>query len=256
MSERSRFSQVRPSLEPRQLTKPGDFVRDLGRRLDWHISTHNIMVEGSTDVDYFQLAARLYQKEKKLSLLDESLSIFAVGARNRGGTKAMQRYLPVLHDLLPTDPVDYNGKEFGFLVLLDCDAAGKGAARSLTGENMGLRMNRDVFLLQRVLPRDTRDPGQFQKKSEQLNSDWATLDCEIEDLVNGPLLEEFVRENHGCCKRGPILKNGAHHYDWHGHLKPSLFRFVESNALMSDVSLIVEVLQSLRYMLRLHPEGD
>lgn len=258
MAERSRYqTKTGPSSAgTHPPVVPGAFVRDFGRRLGWNVSTCNIMVEGTTDVVYLKVAARLYAEATGLSLLGDGLSVFAVGARDRGGTPAMHRYLPALKGLLPTDPDDHNGEPFRFIVLLDCDAPGRGMAHTLTSPGVGLGLNREVFLLQRVLPRGTRDPQTFAKKCAELNGDWRSIDCEIEDLVHRSVLEAFLSENPAACKRPPDLLDGAHHYDWHGHIKPALSRFVEQNALISDLQSIIEVLQSLRYMLDLPPGGS
>lgn len=258
MAARSRFqSELRPRpAEAYQPGVPGAFVREFGRRLGWNVSTCNLMVEGTTDVDYFRLAARLYQEDTGLSLIGDGLSVFAVGDRDRGGTPAMLRYLPALKGLLPTDPVDHNGQPFRFIVLLDSDAAGRGMARKLTSTGVGLGQNRDVFVLQRVLPCVTRDPRTYEKKCSELNGDWSSIDCEIEDLVNRSVLEAFIMENPAACKQSPVLLDGAHHFDWHGHTKRALSRYVEQNALTTDVQPIISVLQSFRYMLELPPEGS
>lgn len=258
MAERSRFQSEAgpPAAGPHPPVVPGAFVRDFGRRLGWDVSTCNIMVEGTTDVIYFRVAAQLHEEATGLSLLGDGLSVFAVGDRDRGGTNAMLRYLPALKGLLPTDPLDHNGQPFRFIVLLDSDGPGRGMARTLTSPGVGLRRNREVFVLRRVLPSDTRDPQAFEKRCSDLNKDWDSIDCEIEDLVHRSVLEAFVRDNPGACKRPPDILESAHHYDWHGHIKPALSRFVEQNALAADVEHIIKVLQSLRYMLDLPPEGS
>jgi hypothetical protein len=234
---------------------PGSFIREFGRRLGWNVSTCNIIVEGTTDVAYFKTAARLYQKTTRLTLVGDGLSVFAIGDRDAGGTDAMLRYLPALRGLLPTDPVDHNGRPFRFIVLLDSDAAGRGMARKLCSPGVGLRRNREVFVLQRAFPSDTRDPNMFEKKCTDLNCSWASLDCEIEDLVHRSVLEAFLGENPAACQRAPTVLDNAHHYDWHGFVKPALSQFVDQHALAGDVEAITKILQALRYMLELVPEG-
>lgn len=165
----------------------------------------------------------------------------------------MTRYLPVLKDLLPTDPVDRDGRPFRFVVLLDSDGPGKGAARTLG--SLGFTRNRDVFLLQRAFPRDTRDPKEFQTKCDRLNAKWLSLECEIEDLGEHSVLDAFLKENPGACKKPPVLLEDAHHFDWHGHIKPALSRFVADYADPPDVMRVVEILKSMRYMLELPPDG-
>lgn len=240
---------------PASTYQPGHFVREFAQRLGWRISTYNLLVEGTTDVGHFQLAADLYRGATNLRLLDDVFSVVAVGDGENGGTKAMLRYFPVLRGLLNQDETDSNGLPFQFIVLLDNDSAGIGAARLLTGKGQGFVMNRDVFLLNRTCPADTRDPRTYQSKCDELNKQWASLPCEIEDLVSSSLLDEFCRTNGGFCRRPPQLSNGGHHYDWEIHAKAPLLRFVQRNAIAKDLEMMISVLKAMRFQLRLPPDG-
>jgi hypothetical protein len=259
MAGRQRFQAAVPlpsaTPTPALSFHSGDNVRTQAALWKWKISTFNILLEGTKDVGHFETAAALYYRDTGLRLLDDMLSVVAVGEGDKGGTKGMIRYFPVLRDVIESDPIDRNGVAFRFIVLLDFDGAGKGAANALTTAGMGFIRNKDVFLLQRLLPRETRDPRDFQRKCDLLNARWLSINCEIEDLISATLLEDFRSTNGGYCRGNPTYLEGAHHYEWNIHAKAPLLRHVREYAIAKDMELTIGVLQSLRYLLGLEPNG-
>jgi hypothetical protein len=81
-------------------------------------------------------------------------------------------------------------------------------------------------------------------------------DCEIEDLVSSRLITAFVRQNPRCLRRELEERNGAVHCEFQGAHKPNFARFVEMNAALEDLNLIVDALKSLRYHVGLTADGD
>lgn len=230
---------------------PGDHVRWFAGQMKWPICRNNILVEGN-DSRYFALASELYMKETGVNLLAD-LAIFPTGDGDDGGTYGIQRHFPTLRTLIDTD-TDLNGKKlFMAIALVDYDAAGKHACRSLAAKYTRFKENRDVFLLRRTLPRVTCDSTQLGIAIEKANDAWKALDCEIEDLVRADLLHEFVRSSGSALRRPPVFLNGAHHCEFSDGAKPEFLRFVQKSASLQDLDLVVEVLKSLRFYLRLTP---
>lgn len=232
---------------------PGDLVREYGRRSKWPLSTRNIMVEGTLDVKYFELADKLYKKEHNKSLLDHQLSLFAVGERERGGTNNIRIKFLTLRDVLIADPVDRNGEKILAVCLVDNDLAGRGLCKVLQGA--GFVLHKDMFLLNRKFPCSTRAPHEFAVLLARENSKWSHLDCVIEDLMDRELLNLFVEQEPHSLKSEPIICNDAYHYNFEMHVKPSLFRYVRDYAIITDIQNIISVLQAMRFALGLDPCG-
>ena len=147
-------------------------------------------------------------------------------------------------------------KIFHAIALFDSDPEGKRGFGSLTGQHLNYRKWRDVFLLQRSIPQTTRDPVQVAHLVDKANEKWRGMDCEIEDLVSLGLIKAFITENPNSVQRPPEESNGAVHCRFHRPAKANFVRFVEGNAILQDLSLIVDALQSLRYHLGLPPDGE
>jgi hypothetical protein len=109
-----------------------------------------------------------------------------------------------------------------------------------------------------VIEGPTRDFKQLTRHIEDENRVWTGLDCEIEDLLNHYLIKFFIDENPRCLRRGrdPVVKLGGHHFEYADGFKAELFRFVQTYAGLAELDAIAETLKSLRYYLRLEPDGD
>jgi hypothetical protein len=222
--------------------------------MGWPVGANNILVEGN-DSSYFALAANLFRQEYNRDLL-AGLAVFPTGDGDAGGTDGILRHFPTFRSLIDTD-VDINGvRLFQAIALLDCDSAGKNAKNGLTARYTAYQEHRDVFLLQRRLPRTTRSPKQLGNAIDRENEAWKRLDCEIEDLLSLPLLETFVKQATRPLRCDPVHLNGAHHFEFNEGVKPALLRFVSEHARLKDVEMIVDVLKSLRYYMGLSPDGD
>ena len=233
---------------------PGDHVRWFAEKMGWPIRRHNILVEGN-DSAYFEFAAGLYQRTFNRDLLSQ-IAIFPTGDGEAGGTYGILRHFPTFRSIIETDVDVDGGRQFQAIVLLDSDSAGKNARNGLTAKYTNYLENRDVFLLQRKLPRTTCDPSQLGRAIAKENAEWKSLDCEIEDLLSIELLETFVEGTSRAMSRDPVRVSDGHHFEFNDGVKPELLRFVRDFADLSDVELIVDVLKSLRFYLRLDPDGD
>ena len=240
--------------------RPGDLVRTYALKCGWSIRKHNVIVEGENDQRYAILASNRYQEDTGLCLVGSDLAVFPPGIGDEGGTYGIQRQLPTLQGLVDVDFDEDGRRMFRFVALMDSDRAGKQAARALTGQHMKLRQNRDVFLLQREMPRETRDPNRLGRLIEQYNAPWKKLDCEIEDLLPFEMLDEFVKSNSNVLKRvtrgdNPQVENGRHHFEFDRAVKGRLCQYVEENALLCDLVTVVEMLKAMRFYLGLDPNG-
>lgn len=218
------------------------------------MKTANIMVEGTSDVNYFMLAAKLYHQKHGRLLIGDDLSVFAVGEGPNGGTDAICSKFQVLRGLMTSDGCDPQGKAIRAICLVDNDYAGRKLCSILVNA-VGFKKYKDVFLLNRKFPMTTREPTQYANAIQQENARWAEIYCEIEDLLPKAFLDVYVAEHRGSLKHQPELLNGEHHYEFANHAKAGLLRFAEANAVLSDVDKLLHVLSALRFALGLSPDG-
>jgi hypothetical protein len=231
-------------------------MREFMRRFEWELSSAGILVEGTTDSDYFELASELYEEKHGHILLGDGLDIFAVGERDEGGCSQLQQMFLALRTVLRTDPVDGDGEAIKIICLLDNDTRGLGIFRSLTTTRMGFVAYRDVFLLHRVVPKGTRNPQEYAKLVEQQNPKASTMPCETEDLFSRSLLEGFCQDTTDALESPPKYWAQGHHFAIRGHLKPAFYRYARANAIYEDVIGLIEYLQSFRYALGVDPRGS
>ncbi|MDD2467978.1 MAG: hypothetical protein PHI97_28705 [Desulfobulbus sp.] len=235
--------------------RPGDLAIEYAKRMEWTLRPRNIMVEGDSDVRFFLLANKLYELETKHNLLGEDISLFACGYGDSGGTYGMFEQLPPLLNIIRSDP-DKNGKVlFRVIALVDNDYAGRILHRGLTQQYRQLKTFRDIFTLNRILPRTTSEPNALAKQIEKHNKDWKGLDCEIEDLLGDELVELFLDENPNAFKSKPVELNGRCHYEWTDNAKGKLYNFTKEYASLNDIVKLVEILKSLRFYLGLPADG-
>jgi hypothetical protein len=235
--------------------RPGELAKEYAKRMNWTLRPRNVMVEGESDVSYFIVANELYKENEKLDLLGNDISLFACGTGDSGGTVGMFEQLPPLLKIIRSDP-DPTGKIlFRVVALIDNDHAGRGLKNGLIQQYREIKTNRDIFILNRVFPRTTSEPRALTSQIEKYNISWKGLDCEIEDLIGPGIIECFLEENLDALRKPPIKIDNGYHYEWNESAKPNLCRFTQRYALLDDVSMIIEVLKSLRFYLGLPPAG-
>jgi len=75
---------------------PVDFFRAYGRLEGWEFKDNNLMVEGTTDVRYLEIANERYIEDSDRSLIDGSFGVLAIGEAEDGGTYGMKEKLNTL----------------------------------------------------------------------------------------------------------------------------------------------------------------
>lgn len=73
------------------LNGPNDTVAAYGRSLGWNLRPRTVLVEGTTDVDLFRLAARLELEKTGIDLMGGELAVIAAGERARGDARCLSR---------------------------------------------------------------------------------------------------------------------------------------------------------------------
>ena len=234
---------------------PGDLARAYAKKKGWELKRLNVMVEGDSDVRYFDLAANLYKKKTGLQIIGQDMSIFAAGTASSGGTDGIYEEFPVLKKIIQID-CDSNGKAlFRLIALIDNDRSGRSLYRSLLEQYRSIYENRDIFLLKRVFPRTASECHALTSQMAKFNSEWKDIDCEIEDLISRDLINVFIEEEPTALIKPCEIMERHHHHEFTSAAKGRLFQFVKSYASLVDLEDIIDILKSLRYYSGLKIEG-
>ncbi|MEW5788825.1 MAG: hypothetical protein AB1899_13330 [Pseudomonadota bacterium] len=237
------------------MANPGDTVRWYAEKKKWPLLRKNIMVEGDRDVRYCVLASQLYSRRFGKWLVGKDLSMLSAGSGDRGGTEGLFEEFPTLTKLIQTDCDGQCKPLFRLVALLDNDRAGQALERALLTQYRTMKAGREIFLLNRVLPRRSSEPNVLARHIAEANSEWKGLECEIEDLLGATLLDAFLAEMPNAQIKPVKVVSGHRHFELSDAAKGRLVLYTKENALLEDLSGIVELLKSLRFYLGLDPDG-
>lgn len=229
-----------------------DIVARYAKSQGWHLQTRIVLVEGTSDVTLFELAARLFKSQTEKDLL-AGLSIVAAGEGERGGTHGVVRKLMVLRDLAE-DHLSPQGKPvYNVIGLFDNDTAGRKAVIGAKHWDASILEYRDVFRLHPIMPKSgSLDLGALQRNFLALNAPHKSLDWELEDLIGRALITRFLAEYQTALVRSSEVA-GQIHYELTRDGKSRLVRFCKEHADISSMQGLIEVLHALRFYQRLPP---
>lgn len=227
-----------------------DFVKRYGKSHGWELKPRTILVEGTTDVCIFKLAARLKRDLDGHNVFEE-MSIIAAGENDRGGTYGVIRELITLRSLARTC-LSPNGRPiYRFIGLFDNDNAGRLAVKEAQRIDTSILEYRDIFRLQQVMPTNgSLDIKTLQKSFENKNGHYKGMDWEIEDLLPEHFFAAFLEE-HPTAMLKEIKKHDKIHRDLTRDGKARLHQYIRENAIHEDLEELIKVIQALRFLLGL-----
>lgn len=224
-------------------------------RYGWSLRAGNVMVEGTSDVSYFEHCSHLYQARHGRRLLGTDLSIFAAGHGDDGGTYGVSEKFPTLFNLASLD-LDAGGRRrFRTIALLDNDRMGQKAVAGITQGHRQIREYESIFSLKRVMPHKAGSIQKLSERTRTANASFASLDCTIEDLLSDAFCETFARTTPLAVARPATSSGGAHHRYWTEQGKRELRLLALRTARLEDMQPMVEVLRALRTYVGLSPDG-
>lgn len=227
-----------------------DIVARYGISKNWQLLKRTVLVEGTSDVTLFGLAARRYFQRHQKELLAD-MAIIAAGEGERGGTNGVIRELVTLRSLAAIHLSPSGLPLYRVIGLFDSDTAGNNAVRGARGIDASIIEYRDVFRLRPAMPKDGNlDPEALQRSFERLNMPFKGLTWELEDLVGVDFMKQFLSKYPSALIRQDLI-SGSIHRELTRDGKRELVRFCNDNALLKDLAGIVEVLHALRHYLRL-----
>lgn len=228
-----------------------DAVAQYGRALGLAVLPRTLLVEGTTDVALFKLAAQLECAATGSRLVGQDFAVLAAGKCERGGADGVIRELVSLRAVARTCLLPNGRPRYRFVALFDNDDAGRRAVALARRIDNSILEHKDLFLLRPVMPLPgSLDPGELQRMFERENADYKGLDWEIEDLLPDHFVEAFLAEHPHAMRRSSLL-NGKVHRDFTTDGKARLHRFVRQNAIRHDLASVIEVLKAIRYYLGL-----
>jgi len=226
-----------------------DPVARYGLALGFRIRARTVLVEGTTDVDLFGLAARLERAAGGVDLLDDRFTVVAAGQGDAGGTRGIIRELISLRAVARSYLTREGRPLYRFIALFDGDPAGKHAIKTAHELDTSIVEFKDVFRLWPVMPiPGSLDPGNMRKVFEQENAQFGGLDWELEDLLPQDFIDAFASERADAIRR-TTTRDGMTHRDFTADGKARLHHFVKLHAVRDDLKHVVAVLKALRLYL-------
>lgn len=228
-----------------------DTVKRYGRALGWELERRTVLVEGTTDVELFHLAARLESEKSGVDLLGTEFAIIAAGTGDLGGTRGVIRELTCLRGLARTCLLPNGQPLYRFVGLFDNDRAGRLAVKAARDLDASIHEYKDVFRLWPVMPATgSLDPKTLQKSFERQNADYKGMDWELEDLLPGQFFDALVSDHPNAVIKTTPMKDKIHR-DLSRDGKAHLHRFVKEYAIRDDLDAVIETLRAVRFYLGL-----
>ncbi|EMM2267806.1 hypothetical protein [Pseudomonas aeruginosa] len=222
----------------------------------WILKRGSVMVEGSSDVAYFNHASKLYEIEEKKRLIDDDFSIFAAGMGDEGGTFGISESFPTLFNLADIDAKNTPSKKYKVIALVDDDKMGQAAAGGISRGHRSIIEYEVIFRLRRKMPLRAGSTRALEQKTKEANSEYGNLECVIEDLISSEFHQKFISKMPQANWKPSIHKGtGAHHYLTEDG-KRQLLKFTIESATIADLQSIVDILKSLRTYVGLPPDGS
>lgn len=225
-------------------------VESFASTLGWNVRECNVIVEGTSDVEVFWLAASLYYQRHQTAILGDRIAILPAGKRNDGGVDGVNRRLHAARQIADVDRDRDGGLRFRFIGLYDNDRAGRRAIDIACNFDRRLLRYGDLFLLHPIMPlAHGADHVELRRRIETENAPFKGLDWEIEDLLSERILSDFEAKHTNAIQNIREC-NGRKHRDFSPDGKMQLRKFL-GGASLEDVIEVVKLIRALRDYLRL-----
>jgi len=228
-----------------------DQVNGYGRANGWTIRPRTLIVEGTSDVQLFRMAALLERQSTGVDLLAGGFSILAGGEAERGGARGVVRELTTLRSLARSVRLPDGRPRYRFIGLVDDDKAGREAIKGARMVDSSVMEYKDLFRLRpHMIVNTNLDPKTLRKSFEDANRRYNTLDWELEDLLPEDMVDSFLADFPTATPR-VTRQHGRTHRDFSWDGKHRLHKFVEQHAFGTDLDSVAHVIRAMRYYLRI-----
>ena len=228
-----------------------DPVARYGRELGFEVRPRTVLVEGTTDVELFQKAARLEKDATRIDLLENDLTIIAAGNHEQGGVNGGIRELICFRGLARTCLLANGRPRYRFIGLFDNDHAGRMAVNTIRDFDTSILEFKDVFRLRPIMPMPGNlDPGTMHKTFERENDCYKGLDWELEDFLPSDFYDAFLTDHPSSVVCTKQIGNKIHR-ELTRDGKAQLHRFVKLYAIQKDLIGVIDLLKTIRFYLLL-----
>ncbi|GBQ81937.1 hypothetical protein AA13595_0781 [Gluconacetobacter johannae DSM 13595] len=225
-----------------------DFVARYALSQGWSLKPRTILVEGTSDVALFGLAARLFCRSTGKDLLGD-LAILAAGEGDRGGTHGVVRELVTMRNLSRAYLSPAGRPVYRVIGLFDNDVAGQKAVKGARNVDASIIEYRDVFRLRPKMPlRGNLDHVALKRSFEEQNEAYKGLSWELEDLIGPALMELFLDEHPTALMREHVMFDRTHR-ELTRDGKSRLVRFCQIHADLANLNDLVTTMHAIRHYL-------
>jgi hypothetical protein len=229
---------------------PSDPLATYALSKGYSARSRTVIVEGRTDHDLFELAARLEREVSGTNLLAD-LAFIPAGERDQGGTNGVVREMMRLKGFASITLLRNGRPRYRIAALVDNDKFGRQAVKYMRQYDVSIIECKDVFILWPEMPlTGNRDPIGMQRMLETANARYKGLDWEPEDLLPSSFVEAFERECSTGIARKTVREDKIHR-DFTPDGKARFHRFIKENAIHRDMAKVIETLKVLRCYLGL-----
>ena len=216
----------------------------------WCLLPRTILVEGTSDVSLFKLAAERFQQKTGKDIF-AGLAIVAAGEGDRGGTSGVVRELVTLRSLAAAYLSAAGLPVYRIIGLFDNDTAGQKAVNGARILDTSIIEYRDVFRLRPIMPSTgSLDPCALKLNFNKQNEAYKGLTWELEDLVGETLIALFLEEYPKALLREQKISDAVHR-EFTRDGKTHLMRFCQENADLANLQRLIDVLHALRHFMNL-----
>ena len=210
-----------------------DFVQAYGQMEGLNFAFKNIIVEGTTDVQLFELAAKKELEITGIDLLGNELAFIPSGDRERGGTNGVIRQLITLRNISRTLLSSNGMPKYRFVGLFDNDYAGKQAT------------------IHPIMPiPGNLLPEIIKNCFERENINYKNLDWELEDYLPQAFINAFIDESPKSVSKTTSSVDKIHR-DFTTDGKVFLHKFVHKYADHNDLVEVINVIKAIRTYLNI-----
>lgn len=221
------------------------------QQLGWRVRKGNVIVEGESDVFYFEHAAWLYKRKYGIDPFGDDFSVIAAGRADAGGVDGVNERFRAARELAAVDVHPDGAVKYRFIGLFDNDDQGRRAFGRGAGLSRRIEGYRDLFLLHPVMPlANGANAATIKQRAIDLNRDYLHLDWETEDLVSPEIYRVFEAEYIHEITRSKTVAGKTHRdLTWTGKVK--LQQCVREYAELEDLLEFIVLIRALRNYLRL-----
>lgn len=210
------------------------------------IKKFTVFVEGTGDVEYFTIAAKLELAAGGPNLLGDEFAIVAAGEKDNGGVDGLRRQMTTFRALSSTYLKSNGAEAYRFLALFDNDMAGRRAKAAAMVMDAGMVEFRDVLCLLPVLNAAVGDAAAIGRAIAKDNEGFRDIDWEIEDMLSSDFVSAFLEEHPSALINMKTSIGGHVHRELTRDGKARLLAYTRENAIREDVSSLVTALHGLR----------